>query len=88
MLSSRSPRPLPTALETGPETGPGTGPLIAVVGLTASGKSDWAMQIARRVDGEIVSIDSRQIYRRLDIGTAKPPADMRDAIPHWGGEIV
>lgn len=46
------------------------------------------MEIARRVDGEIVSIDSRQIYRRLDIGTAKPTAEMRDEIRHWCVDIV
>lgn len=71
-----------------PETRPETRPLIAVVGLTASGKSDWAMQIARRLDGEIVSIDSRQIYRRLDIGTAKPTAEMRSEIRHWCIDLV
>ena len=67
---------------------PNSAPLIAVVGLTASGKSDWAMQIARHLDGEIVSIDSRQIYRRLDIGTAKPSQDMRDEVAHWCVDIV
>lgn len=67
---------------------PEESPLIAVVGLTASGKSDWAMRIARQLDGEIVSIDSRQIYRRLDIGTAKPTAEMREEIPHWCIDIV
>ncbi len=41
------------------------------------------MRIARRLDSEIVSIDSRQIYRRLDIGTAKPTPSMRAEIPHW-----
>lgn len=46
------------------------------------------MQIARRLDGEIVSIDSRQIYRRLDIGTAKPTAEMLAEIPHWAVDIV
>jgi len=79
---------LPTAPETAPETEPGTGPLIAVVGLTASGKSDWAMEIARRLYGEIVSIDSRQIYRRLDIGTAKPTSEMRSEIRHWCVDMV
>jgi len=63
-------------------------PLIAVVGLTASGKSDWALRIAQQLDGEIVSIDSRQIYRRLDIGTAKPTDAMREAVPHWCIDIV
>lgn len=67
---------------------PEESPLIAVVGLTASGKSDWAMQIARHLDGEIISIDSRQIYRRLDIGTAKPTAEMPAEIPHWCIDIV
>ena len=67
---------------------PSSAPLIAVVGLTASGKSDWAMQIARHLDGEIVSIDSRQIYQRLDIGTAKPSQDMRDEVAHWCIDIV
>ena len=70
------------------ESANGTPPLIAVVGLTASGKSDWAMQIARRIDGEIVSIDSRQIYRRLDIGTAKPTRAMQAEIPHWCIDIA
>lgn len=70
------------------QTAPDIAPLIAVVGLTASGKSDWAMQIARHLDGEIVSIDSRQIYRRLDIGTAKPSSAMRDEWPHWCIDIV
>ena len=67
---------------------PDVPPLIAVVGLTASGKSDWAMQIARHLDGEIVSIDSRQIYRRLDIGTAKPSIDSREEVAHWCIDIV
>ena len=66
----------------------GSSPLIAVVGLTASGKSNWAIEIARRLDGEIISIDSRQIYRRLDIGTAKPSTAMREEIPHWCVDIV
>ena len=70
------------------ESANGTPPLIAVVGLTASGKSQWAMEIARRIDGEIVSIDSRQIYRRLDIGTAKPTLAMQAEIPHWCIDIA
>ena len=54
--------------------------LVAIVGATAAGKSDVALELAARVDGEIVSADSRQIYRHLDIGTAKPTADDR-AVP-------
>lgn len=55
---------------------------VAVVGPTASGKSEWGVRIARALDGEVVSTDSRQVYRRLDIGTAKPTAEMREAVPH------
>ncbi|MXX33019.1 MAG: tRNA (adenosine(37)-N6)-dimethylallyltransferase MiaA [Chloroflexi bacterium] len=80
MTSSPSPGPSPPQ--------PDQRPLIAVVGLTASGKSDWALRIAQHLDGEIVSIDSRQIYRRLDIGTAKPTAAMRETVPHWCIDIV
>ena len=69
-------------------TAPEALPLIAVVGLTASGKSNWAIEIARRIGGEIISIDSRQIYRRLDIGTAKPTKAMQEEIPHWCVDIV
>lgn len=46
-------------------------PLIAVVGPTASGKSDWGIRLARALGGEIISADSRQVYRGLDIGTGK-----------------
>ena len=46
--------------------------IIAVVGPTASGKSALALELARRYDGEIVSCDSMQIYKKMNIGTAKP----------------
>ncbi len=88
MPSSPSPRPSPPARKCVEQLATEDKPLIAVVGLTASGKSDWALRIARELDGEIVSIDSRQIYRRLDIGTAKPTAEIRDQIPHWCIDIV
>jgi tRNA dimethylallyltransferase len=55
---------------------------VIVCGPTGSGKSSLAMEICRRYAGSIVSADSRQIYRRLDIGTAKPSAEDRRAIPH------
>jgi tRNA dimethylallyltransferase len=56
--------------------------MIAVVGPTASGKTALAIKLARRFNGEIVSADSRQVYRGMDIGTAKPTkAEMR-AVPH------
>ncbi|MBQ7960517.1 MAG: tRNA (adenosine(37)-N6)-dimethylallyltransferase MiaA [Clostridia bacterium] len=56
--------------------------IIAVAGPTASGKTALAIELAKRYDGEIVSCDSMQIYRRMDIGTAKPDADELAAVPH------
>lgn len=63
-------------------------PLIVIVGPTASGKTDLAVRLAARFDGEIISADSRAIYRGLDIGTAKPTAEERKGVPHWGIDIV
>ena len=57
-------------------------PIIAVVGPTASGKSDLAVGIAREFRGEIISADSRQVYRGLDIGSGKITADEMQGISH------
>jgi tRNA dimethylallyltransferase len=56
--------------------------LIAVVGPTASGKSALGLRLALARDGEIVSCDSQQVYRGMDIGTAKPTTAERRAVPH------
>lgn len=57
--------------------------MVAIVGPTASGKSDWAMGIARELGGEIVNADAFQFYRGMDIGTAKPtPADRAEIAHH------
>ena len=56
--------------------------VIALMGPTASGKSACALELARRLDGEIVSVDSALVYRRLDIGSAKPTWDERARAPH------
>lgn len=56
--------------------------IIAVVGPTASGKSALAVALARRLGGEIVSCDSMQIYRGMDIGTAKPDLSEMQNVPH------
>lgn len=61
---------------------------IAIVGATATGKTAVAVEVARAVGGEIVSMDSRQIYRGMDIGTAKPTPAQRAAVPHHGIDIV
>lgn len=57
-------------------------PVIVIAGPTASGKSDAAMSIALKYGGEIVSADSMQIYKGLDIGTAKPTKEDREKVPH------
>ncbi|MCE2394669.1 tRNA (adenosine(37)-N6)-dimethylallyltransferase MiaA [Candidatus Poribacteria bacterium] len=57
-------------------------PLICIVGPTAVGKTEIAIQLAQHLDAEIMSLDSRQIYREMDIGTAKPTPDQRQAVPH------
>jgi tRNA dimethylallyltransferase len=57
-------------------------PAVLLMGPTAAGKSALALDIAMRFDGEIVSVDSAQIYRGMDIGTAKPDAATRARIPH------
>jgi tRNA dimethylallyltransferase len=57
-------------------------PILAVVGATASGKSDLALDLAERLGGEIVNTDAMQVYRGMDIGTAKLPEAERRGIPH------
>lgn len=63
-------------------------PLISIVGPTAIGKSGIALELARQLDGEIVNADSRQVYRRMDIGTAKPTAEERAPVPHHLFDII
>jgi tRNA dimethylallyltransferase len=62
--------------------------IIAVVGPTASGKSALALALAERFGGEIVSTDSLQVYRYLDIGTAKPTREERERVPHHLIDVV
>src|SRR4051812_14197649 len=57
-------------------------PIVAVVGATASGKSELALDLAERLGGEVVNTDSMQVYRGMDIGTAKLPVVERRGIPH------
>ena len=56
--------------------------IICIAGPTASGKTALAVELAKEFDGEVISCDSMQIYRRMDIGTAKPTADEMQGIPH------
>ncbi|MEY3143841.1 MAG: tRNA dimethylallyltransferase [Planctomycetota bacterium] len=62
--------------------------VIVILGPTAGGKSDLAMELARRFGGEIVSADSMQVYRGMDIGTAKPTAAERAEVPHHCIDLV
>jgi tRNA dimethylallyltransferase len=72
--------------------------LIAVVGPTAAGKTDLAIQLAKEFNGEIISADSRQIYTKLEIGTAKPAGTWRmverkkryivDGVPHYAMDFI
>lgn len=57
-------------------------PLIIICGPTATGKSDLAIEVAKKFDGEIINADSMQLYRGMDIGTAKLTFAERDSIPH------
>lgn len=56
--------------------------IIAIVGATASGKTNIAVQVAKKIDGEIISADSRLVYKDFNIGTAKPSLEERQRIPH------
>ena len=62
--------------------------VIVILGPTAGGKSDLAMGLARQLGGELVSADSMQVYRGMDIGTAKPTAAERAEIPHHAIDLV
>ncbi len=62
--------------------------IICIVGPTASGKTALAVEIAKLTNGEVVSCDSMQIYRRMDIGTAKPTREEMQGIPHHMIDIV
>ncbi|HET7826837.1 MAG TPA: tRNA (adenosine(37)-N6)-dimethylallyltransferase MiaA [Anaeromyxobacter sp.] len=62
--------------------------IAVIAGPTASGKTSLAVELARRVGGEIVNADSQQVYRGLDVGTAKPTPEERRAAPHHLVDVV
>lgn len=62
--------------------------ILVIAGPTASGKSDVAIKLAKKLDGEIISADSMQIYKRMNIGTAKVMPSEMDGIPHHMIDIV
>lgn len=63
-------------------------PLVVIAGPTATGKSEVAVEIATRLNGEIISADSMQVYRRMNIGTAKLLPEERKGVPHHLIDIV
>lgn len=62
--------------------------LVVVVGPTASGKTDLAIRLAERCHGEIINADSMQVYRGMDVGTAKPLPEQRQRVPHHLLDLV
>ena len=56
--------------------------IICIAGPTASGKTALAVELAKELGGEVVSCDSMQVYRHMDIGTAKPTMQEQQGIPH------
>ncbi|MEE9280459.1 MAG: tRNA (adenosine(37)-N6)-dimethylallyltransferase MiaA [Myxococcota bacterium] len=62
--------------------------VVAIVGPTGTGKSDLAAELARRTGAEVIGCDSMQVYRGMDIGTAKPSRELRAEIPHHAIDIA
>ncbi|MGB7449534.1 MAG: isopentenyl transferase family protein, partial [Ornithinimicrobium sp.] len=67
---------------------PADAPLVAVVGATATGKSALALALARELGGEVVGADASQLYRGMDIGTAKLPTQRREGVPHHQIDVL
>ncbi len=65
-----------------------TGPVVVIVGPTGSGKTGLSIEIAKEVGGEIISADSRAIYKGMDIGTAKPSLEEQSGVVHYGLDLV
>jgi len=62
--------------------------IVVVAGPTASGKSDLALRLAQEFDGELICSDSMQVYRQMDIGTAKPTPDVQKIVPHHQLDLI
>src|SRR5512134_2092777 len=89
--SARAATAVHPAADPAPETDQSAAdrlPLVVILGPTASGKTALAIQMALALNGEIVNADSRQVYRHMDIGTAKPTPEERAAISHHLLDVV
>ncbi|MDO4902021.1 MAG: tRNA (adenosine(37)-N6)-dimethylallyltransferase MiaA [bacterium] len=62
--------------------------VVVITGPTASGKTSLAIRLSKKFGGEIVSADSRAIFKGIDIASAKPSIEERDGVPHWGFDLV
>ena len=63
-------------------------PVVVLTGPTATGKTPLAIDLALRFDGEIINADSMQVFRHMDIGTAKPSLQERAQVPHHLLDVV
>ena len=61
---------------------------LIILGPTGSGKTGVSIELAKALNGEIISADSRAIYKGMDIGTAKPTKEEMQGIPHYGLDLV
>ena len=60
----------------------------SILGCTGCGKAAVGRALAQRIGGQILSVDSMKVYRRMDIGTAKPTRDAQQQVPHFGLDLV
>lgn len=65
-----------------------TTPTVIILGPTGSGKTSVSIKLAKTIGGEIISADSRAIYKGMDIGTAKPSLEEQDGVPHYGLDLI
>jgi len=80
---------IPAFLAVGADMADATvNPILVILGPTASGKSELALRVAEEVDGEILSVDSMQVYRHMDIGTAKPTREEQARVKHHLIDVV
>ena len=74
--------------EVSPEKHYSIASVLVILGPTGSGKTGVSIKIAKAIGGEIISADSRAIYKGMDIGTAKPTKEEMEGVPHWGIDLV